>query len=116
MNQTARLIVALTLILFSATVGIAKAQNAGSLAATSASPSTLSALDYNFVPQANLGAPFQVESGRLAEKKATTAHLRDYAHLMVVTHIPVIDDLDATCSTRAQPRRPTPCCTPPTIR
>ena len=52
MNQTARLSVALTLILFSATVGIAKAQNAGSLAATSASPSTLSALDYNFVAQA----------------------------------------------------------------
>jgi putative membrane protein len=55
----------------------------------------LSPVDYNFVAQANLGAPFQVDSGRLAEKKATTAPLRDYAHLMVVTHIPVIDDLNA---------------------
>src|ERR1700731_3554588 len=83
------------LLLFSATIGIAKAQKAGSLAATSASRSTLSPVDYNFVAQANLGAPFQVDSGRLAEKKATTAQLRDYAHLMVVTHIPVIDDLNA---------------------
>jgi putative membrane protein len=69
MNQTARLSVALTLILFSATVGIAKAQYAGSLAATSASPSTLRALDYNFVPQANLGAPFQVDSGRSLKRR-----------------------------------------------
>ena len=91
----ARSSVVLTLMLFGATIGVTKAQNAGSPAATSTSPSTLSAVDYNFVAQANLGAPFQVESGRLAEKKATTAHLRDYAHLMVVTHIPVIDDLTA---------------------
>ena len=95
MNHIARLSVALTLLLLGATVGIAKAQNAGSLGATSASPSTFSSVDYNFAAQANLGAPFQVDSGRLAEKKATTAHLRDYAHLMVVTHIPVIDDLNA---------------------
>jgi putative membrane protein len=95
MNHIARWSVALTLLLFGATVGIAKAQNAaGSPAATSAS-SSLSAVDYNFAAQANLGAPFQVDSGRLAEKKATTAHLRDYAHLMVVSHIPVIDDLNA---------------------
>jgi putative membrane protein len=86
--------VALTLLLFGATIGIAKAQNAGAPAAASAS-SSWSAVDYNFVAQANLGAPFQVDSGRLAEKKAATAHLRDYAHLMVVSHKPVIDDLDA---------------------
>jgi putative membrane protein len=36
-------------------------------------------------------APFQVDSGRLAEEKATTAAIRDYAHRMVVTHIPVIE-------------------------
>jgi putative membrane protein len=95
MHHIAKLNVALTLLFFGATVGIAKAQNAGSPAATSPSPSTLSPIDYNFVAQANLGAPFQVDSGRLAEKKATTVHLRDYAHLMVVTHIPVIDDLNA---------------------
>jgi hypothetical protein len=64
MNYIAQLSVSLTLLLFGATVGIAKAQNAGSLAGTSASPSTLSAFDYNSVAQANLGAPFQVDSGR----------------------------------------------------
>jgi putative membrane protein len=54
----------------------------------------LSAEDYNFVAQANLGAPFQIDSGRVAEKGATTAEIRDYAHLMVVTHIPVVDALN----------------------
>jgi putative membrane protein len=60
-----------------------------------ASPSaTLSPQDYNFVAQANLGAPFQIDSGRVAEKGATTTEIRDYAHLMVVTHIPVVDALN----------------------
>jgi putative membrane protein len=112
MNRIAQLSVALMLLLFGATADIAKAQNVGSPPAASPSPSTLSPVDYNFVAQANLGAPFQVDSGRLAEKKATTAHLRVYAHLMVVTHIPVT----RSCNTRAQPLRPTPCCMPPTIR
>src|ERR1700742_1098641 len=57
-------------------------------------PATLNAIDFNFVGQANLGAPFQVDSGRLAEKKATTAPIRDYAHLMVTSHIPVVDALN----------------------
>jgi putative membrane protein len=95
MTHIAQMSVALTLLLFGATADIAKAQNTGSPAAPFPSHSTLSPIDYNFVAQANLGAPFQVDSGRLAEKKATTAHLRDYAHLMVVSHIPVIDDLNA---------------------
>jgi putative membrane protein len=59
-------------------------------AAASASASQLSAVDANFVAQANLGAPFQIDSGRLAEKKGTTDAIRDYAHLMVVSHIPVV--------------------------
>src|SRR6202007_708548 len=54
----------------------------------------LAGVDHNFVAQANLGAPFQIDSGRIAEKKATTAEIRDYAHLMVVTHIPVVDALN----------------------
>lgn len=59
------------------------------------SPSAkLGPVDYNFVAQANLGAPFQIDSGRVAEKTGTTAALRDYAHLMVVTHIPVVDALN----------------------
>jgi putative membrane protein len=57
-------------------------------------PSTLNAVDFNFVGQANLGAPFQVDSGRLAETKGTSAAVRSYAHLMVTTHIPVVDALN----------------------
>ena len=57
--------------------------------------SAWSQVDYNFVAQANLGAPFQIDSGRIAEEKATTANIRDYAHLMVVSHAPVVDALAA---------------------
>jgi putative membrane protein len=57
-------------------------------------PATLNAIDFNFVGQANLGAPFQVDSGRLAETKATNAAIRSYALLMVTTHIPVVDALN----------------------
>jgi putative membrane protein len=78
-----------------AATAIAGAQTADAAGAASASPSQLSAVDYNFVAQANLGAPFQVDSGRLAEKKSTTAAIRNYAHLMVVSHIPVVDALNA---------------------
>jgi homoserine O-acetyltransferase len=76
-------------------VDIAIAQNAGAPVAVSTTPSQLSPVDYNFVAQANLGALFRVDPGRLAEEKATTAAIRDYAHLMVVTHIPVIDTSNA---------------------
>jgi putative membrane protein len=63
-------------------------------AAPPEAPATLNAVDFNFVGQANLGAPFQVDSGRLAETKATSAAIRSYAHLMVTTHIPVVDALN----------------------
>jgi putative membrane protein len=74
--------------------------SAGTAAATAQTavppeaPATLNAVDFNFVGQANLGAPFQVDSGRLAETKATSAEIRSYAHLMVTTHIPVVDALN----------------------
>src|ERR1700721_2870337 len=55
---------------------------------------TLNAVDFNFVGQANLGAPFQIDSGRLAETKATNVAIRSYAHLMVTTHIPVVNALN----------------------
>ena len=57
--------------------------------------SAWSPVDFNFVAQANLGAPFQIASGRIAEEKATNANIRDYAHRMVVSHKPVVDALDA---------------------
>jgi len=63
-------------------------------AIASKADSAWSQVDYNFVAQANLGAPFQIASGRIAEEKATNANIRDYAHLMVVSHIPVVDALD----------------------
>jgi putative membrane protein len=75
---------------WSAGTAVANAQTA----APPEAPATLNAVDFNFVGQANLGAPFQVDSGRLAETKATTPAIRDYAHLMVTTHIPVVDALN----------------------
>jgi putative membrane protein len=64
-------------------------------AAPPEAPSSLNAVDFNFVGQANLGAPFQIDSGRLAETKGTSASIRSYAHLMVTSHIPVVDGLNA---------------------
>jgi putative membrane protein len=77
-------------LLWSAGTAVASAQTA----APPEVPATLNAVDFNFVGQANLGAPFQVDSGRLAETKATSAAIRSYAHLMVTTHIPVVDALN----------------------
>jgi putative membrane protein len=73
------------------------AGTAGAIAQTAAppeAPATLNAVDFNFVGQANLGAPFQVDSGRLAETKGTSAAIRSYAKLMVTSHIPVVDALN----------------------
>jgi putative membrane protein len=77
-------------LLWSAGTAAAVAQTA----APPETPATLNAIDFNFVGQANLGAPFQVDSGRLAEIKATHAAIRSYAHLMVTTHIPVVNALN----------------------
>ncbi len=73
------------------------AGTAGAMAQTTPppeAPATLNAVDFNFVGQANLGAPFQVDSGRLAETKGTSAAIRSYANLMVTSHIPVVDALN----------------------
>lgn len=79
------------LLSLAAGIAIAKARTAAPLEA----PAMLNAVDYNFVGQANLGAPFQVDSGRIAEAKATSAEIRSYANLMVTSHIPVVDALNA---------------------
>ena len=91
MIRFARLPFALALL--PVAVGIAAAQTV-TPSATAAGTSTLSPVDYNFVAQANLGAPFQIDSGRIAEQKGTTAAIRDYAHLMAVSHVPVVDALN----------------------
>jgi putative membrane protein len=88
-NRIARL--GLTcVLLWSAGTAVAMAQTA----APPETPASLNAVDFNFVGQANLGAPFQVDSGRLAETKGTSAAIRSYAHLMVTSHIPVVDKLN----------------------
>jgi putative membrane protein len=73
----------------------ASTQTDGAAEVASNAASALSPVDANFVAQANLGAPFQIASGRIAEKKAATADIRDYAHLMVVSHMPVVDGLNS---------------------
>jgi putative membrane protein len=78
------------LLLSAAGTAAAMAQTAAPLEA----PATLNAADFNFVGQANLGAPFQVNSGRMAETKGTSTGIRSYAHLMVTSHIPVVDALN----------------------
>lgn len=86
--------VTLALLSLTFATSIAKAQDASATTGASAAPSALSPVDYQFVAEANLGAPFQVDSGHLGEKRAEDAAVRDYAHLMVVTHIPVVDALN----------------------
>ena len=77
-------------LLWSAGTAVAIAQTT----APQEAPATLNAVDFNFVGQANLGAPFQIDSGRLAEAKGTSEAIRSYAQLMVTSHIPVVDALN----------------------
>jgi putative membrane protein len=89
---------ALAALLLSSGAFPSRAQSGGPR--TQSAATELSPVDYNFVAQANLGAPFQIDSGRIAEKAATTAEIRDYAHLMVVTHIPVVEALNKILSNK----------------
>jgi len=87
---------------------------AGVVAAHAAVPApadtanVLSSVDYNFVAQANLGAPFQIDSGRIAEQKGVTPAVRDYAHLMVVSHVPVVDALNKVLQRKGLTAPPNP--------
>jgi putative membrane protein len=94
MNRIACVGIVLTVLPLGAGIDRAPAQTTDTPAAISATASKLSPVDYNFVAQANLGAPFQVDSGRVAEDKARTDEIRDYAHLMVTSHIPVVEALN----------------------
>jgi putative membrane protein len=94
MKYNAHMGLILALLSFSAATNMANAQDAGAAAEASPASSMLSPVDYQFVAEANLGAPFQVDSGRLGEKRAENAAVRDYAHLMVASHIPVVDALN----------------------
>ena len=67
MKRIARLGIILAFLPLTAGVNSAYAQTADTSAEISAAASKLTPIDYNFVAQANLGAPFQVDSGRIAE-------------------------------------------------
>jgi putative membrane protein len=95
MTRISTLGFALALLALAAGSAEADEQPKSAVATASKADSAWSPVDYNFVAQANLGAPFQIASGRIAEEKATTADIRHYAHLMVVSHKPVVDALDA---------------------
>jgi putative membrane protein len=73
----------------------------------SESPMALGAADTYFVTQTSLGTPFQVASGRVAESKGTTKSIRDYADLMVSSHITVDNALKAILEKKAATPPPT---------
>jgi putative membrane protein len=94
MKRVADLGIILSALPFALVIDLAKAQTAGTPSVTPRAASQLTPEDSNFVAQANLGAAFQVDSGRIADEKGGTSAIRDYAHLMVTSHIPVVDALN----------------------
>lgn len=64
-------------------------------AQSQSSTEALGPVDTYFVTQTSLGTPFQVDSGNLAMTKGTTQAIRDYAQLMVSSHVAVNNALDA---------------------
>ncbi len=67
----------------------------GQDSAPSATKTELGPVDTYFVTQTLLGTPFQTDSGRIAQKKGGTLTIRDYAKLMVSSHITVNEALEA---------------------
>jgi predicted outer membrane protein len=76
-------------------------------AATSTTKPRLGPADTYFVTQTSLGTPFQVDSGRLAQKAGGTQAIRSYAELMVGSHIAVNDALEAILKRKAPVPPPT---------
>jgi putative membrane protein len=75
-------------------------------AQSQSSTTALGPVDTYFVTQTSLGTPFQVDSGNLALTKGTTEAIRDYAQLMVSSHVAVNNALDAIL--RKKPAIPPP--------
>ena len=75
-------------------------------AQSQSSTAALGPVETYFVTQTSLGTPFQVDSGNLAVTKGTTQAIRDYAQLMVSSHIAVNKALDAIL--RKKPAVPPP--------
>jgi predicted outer membrane protein len=74
---------------------------------TSTTKPLLGPADSYFVTQTSLGTPFQVDSGRLAQKKAGTQAIRSYAELMVSSHIEVNDALEVILKRKMKVPPPT---------
>ena len=102
MNRIARLGMFVGLLVVAPQLGVARAQESGTSNEPSPASSELSPVDHDFVAQANLGAPFQIDSGRLADKKALTPALREYARLMVDDYGAQKDALDLTWDPRTK--------------
>jgi putative membrane protein len=84
------------------------------LVATAAQPpaanpsgTVLGPVDTYFVTQTSLGTPFQVDAGRVAETGTTSQAIRDYADLMVSSHIAVNNALEAVLKTKSATPPPT---------
>jgi predicted outer membrane protein len=76
-------------------------------AAAAATKPPLGPADTYFVTQTSLGTPFQVDSGRLAQKAGGTPAIRSYAKLMVGSHVAVNDALQAVVKRKAPVPPPT---------
>ena len=77
------------------------------VAATGTAKPVLGPVDTYFITQTALGNPFQVDSGRLAQKQGGTPAIRSYGELMVSSHIAVNDALEAISKKKAQVPPPT---------
>lgn len=64
-------------------------------------------VDTYFVTQTSLGTLFQVDAGRVAEAESTNRAIRDYADLMVTSHIAVNNALEAILKNRSATPPPT---------
>lgn len=75
--------------------------------ATNTSGALLGPVDTYFVTQTSLGTPFQVDAGRVAEAESPNRAIRDYADLMVSSHIAVNNALEAILKNKAATPPPT---------
>jgi putative membrane protein len=83
------------------------AATAAQTAAASTSGALLGPVDTYFVTQTSLGTPFQVDAGRVAEAGTTSQAIRDYADLMVSSHVTVNNALEAVLKTKSATPPPT---------
>jgi putative membrane protein len=102
------LLTAATILVLSAVlIPLATSAPAAPTPAAGASGTPLGPADTYFVTQTSLGTPFQVDAGRAALAKGTTQAIRNYADLMVSSHITVNDALLAVLKNKAPVPPPT---------